>query len=228
MVNNLGFLILAFIFNLGFSAQSRAANTNCTQQVLLQIAKAEEPGLLHKVQLHRQDLIKGYHLPENYASGYYSRRVEPYLSKPNYPEVINPKVLYRGMYLTPDELESILTKGMELRRVKWTSAGGGISFSSNMNEAMTYIFHSADSRPNGLGVVFEVKMGKSMVLADDPVLNATRTIFKRHSDLSSEEITNVYLWGEWGFESLDQIIEKAKLGKITPHENWTHAFDRSF
>lgn len=184
--------------------------------------------LMKKMKVIESEILKGYQLPVNYTTAYYARRVEPYLSKPPYQEVLNPSKLYRGMYLSPDDLNTILQQGMKLDQVKWTAAGGGVSFSSNANEAATYIFHGADHRKNGIGVVFEIKMSDEMKLVDDPILNSTRTIFKKHADVSRDEITNVYLWGEYGLESFDAIAEKIKNGKITPHQNWTGMFDQEF
>ena len=185
--------------------------------------------IAEEIRTRERDIVEGYHLPLNYTSGYYTRRVEPYLSKPRYSEVKNPSVLYRGMYVTTEELASMLENGMELGKVKWTVAGGnGISFSSDINEAKTYIFHAADQRAGGVGVIIEVRKIDSMVLIDDPVLNSTRTIFKSPNDVSSDDIINIYLWGEYGPESLTTVFDKIRKGTVTPRTKWTNAFDRGF
>ena len=124
---------------------------------------------LKQVKEFRSELIRGYHLPPNYTSAYYARRIEPYLAKPTYQEVLQPQALYRGMYLTPDELAEVLENGMKLNRVSRTAAGGGISFSSDIQEAVTYIFDSANEVPNKIGVVFAVEMNEEMKLANPVV-----------------------------------------------------------
>ena len=212
-------LLVTFLF-FCLSSPSQAALPPCTS-----LLKEDLSQVTHELSV---DLAKGYSLPSNYTTGYYARRIEPYLAKPTYAEVVHPQTLYRGMFLTPQELEKILTEGMKLDRVKWTAADGGISFSSNINEAATYIFQSADTRPSGIGVVFEVKTSPSMELVNDPILNSTRTIFKKHADVTKEEILNVYIWGQWGLENLKDIAEKMKNGKILPHETWSGIFDQTF
>jgi len=186
----------------------------------------EQSTLLQKFNQVKTVMLKGYLLPPDYTSNYYARRIEPKLDRPDFASVANPQFLFRGMYLNPDQLEFILETGMAISQVKWTAAGGGISFSSNPNEAATYIFHSADQRSNGIGVVFKVKMSSQMKLVNDPVLNSTRTIYKKQSNVAASEIVDVYLWGQYGLESFDEILRKKAQGKIVPSGNWTGVFDR--
>lgn len=177
---------------------------------------------------HREEILKAHRLPVAYTRGYYARRIEPYLSKTRYPEIKDPKMLYRGVFLSVDQLIEILEKGMKLGKVNWTAVGGGLSFTSSVQEASTYIFHNADDRPEGIGVVFEVKRRDEMVLAVDKDLNPTHTIFKLHEDLAPEEITNFFIWGQYGLESVDKIIERARADLLTNHEEWTHQFSTIF
>ncbi len=217
-------LLLVIVFSLGASPMAFASELFCVQWALSQLKTPT--GIMKKVDDLGDHLIKSYHLPINYTSGYFARRIEPILSNPTYTEVLQPEKLYRGMYLSEDQLRNILNEGMKVNKVRWNAAGGGVSFSSNANEAATYIFHAASDKKKGIGVVFEVKMSNKMELADDPLLNATRTIYKSHSDVSRDEIQNVYIWGEHGLESLDEITGKLKNHKLQPHQNWTNIFDR--
>jgi hypothetical protein len=187
-----------------------------------------QSSLLQKFTRVKPVLLKGYFLPSDYLSAYFARRIEPKLDRPDYPSVANPQVLYRGMYITPDQLEFILEYGMALNQVKWTAAGGGISFSSNPNEAASYIFQSGNDRINGVGVVFKVRMSPAMQAVNDPVLNRTRTIYKKQSNVMPNEIVDVYLWGQYGLESLDEIQQKIAQNRITPHSAWTGQFSQSF
>ena len=188
------------------------------------VEQGMEDSLLQKFYRVKSVLLKGYRLPEDYIVQYYARRIEPTLSRPHFQGPPNPEFLYRGMYLNPDELQVILENGMPLSRVKWTSAGGGISFSSDVNEAATYIFQSANQRSNGIGVVFKVRKSAQMTLANDPVLNRTKTIYKKQADVHPSEMVNVYLWGQYGLESLDEIQMKIRSNRIVPAETWTGVF----
>jgi hypothetical protein len=96
----------------------------------------------------------------------------------------------------------------------------------DINEAISYIFQSGKDELNRVGVVFEVKKNNEIVLVNDPVLNSTKTIYKKLSDVAAQDIKNVYIWGQWGLESLDEIIAKSKSDRVIPHESWTHQFDR--
>ena len=213
------FTILLFAFGGLTLSDSHAKNTDCNPIGFLRQTTSSNI---------REDLMKGYHLPSSYLNSYYARRVEPFLAKPHYAEVVKPQSFYRGMYITLDELENILKNGMKKDLVRWNSAGGGISFSSNVNEAATYIFQSGSEAKKGIGVVFKVKASPEMILADDPILNSTRTIFKKHSDVQAGEIEDVYIWGEYGLESLSEVSKKSLNGKIKPHETWTGIFDQGF
>ena len=186
---------------------------------------SEQSGLLQKFNAVKPVLMKGYYLPPDYLADYYARRIEPRLDRPDYQSVLNPQVLYRGMYITPDQLEFILESGMALNQVKWTAAGGGISFSSNANEAASYIFQSGSDRKAGVGVVFKVRMSSAMQLVNDPVLNRTRTIYKKQSNVLPGEILDIYIWGQYGLESFDEIIRKKSQNKIVPYSSWTGVFN---
>lgn len=186
----------------------------------------DQSSLLQKYSFVKSVLLRGYYLPPEYLSRYYARRIEPALDRPDYAAVENPQVLFRGMYLTPDQLEFILENGMALNQVRWTAAGGGISFSSNVNEAASYIFQSGSDRKSGIGVVFKVRKSVAMQPVNDPVLNRTHTIYKKQSNVLPSEILDVYIWGQYGLESLDEIIRKKSQNKIIPYADWTGIFDQ--
>lgn len=210
--------LAAFLILLS-SLSPRPAGADCSQLF--------ESKWIHEIENHRAAIVAAHHLPDGYTRGYFARRVEPRLMKP-YPAVANPEKLYRGMFRTPEQLIQILREGMQLSKVKWTAAGGGISFSSNVTEASDYIFHAADPRPDGIGVVFVVQNSDRMVIADDAVLNPTRTIYKLHEDLPASAILDVLIWGEYGLESLDRVLERARSGALTSHRAWTGVFDTGF
>ena len=211
MKNKIPFLFLLFLVTAPFSHAAKLQ---------------EQSNLLQKFNQVKPVLLKAYSLPAEYLSSYYARRIEPKLDRPDYQSVSNPQVLYRGMYITPDQLEFILESGMAVNQVRWTAAGGGISFSSNPNEAASYIFQSGNDRINGIGVVFKVRMSPAMQAVNDPVLNSTRTIYKKQSNVAANEIVDVYLWGQYGLESFDEILRKKTQGKIVPSSNWTGVFSQ--
>jgi hypothetical protein len=206
------------------ASRAYSDTAGCERPLLKLDARALAEGL----KTYRESVIAGYHLPSNYTTAYFERRVLPYLERPNYLENKNPDILYRGMYRNIDQLITQLEKGHELNKVRWTTVGGGVSFSTSEQEASTYIFHNADGRPEGVGVLFAFKKQPYMTLIDDPVHNPTNTIYKAQQDVPPEDLVDVYLWGQWGFERLSTIIEKARQGKITPHTDWTGQFDRAF
>jgi hypothetical protein len=220
-------LFLILFFSLGASEKAFCDELFCQQWALNQLKAHSSDELLNQFKQVKDQLTNSYHLPPNYTSGYFARRIEPYLSKPHYTEIAQTEKLYRGMYLSLDQLETILKEGMQTEKVRWTAAGGGISFSSSATEASSYIFHAASNKKVGFGVVFQVKMTKKMELADDPVLNSTRTIFKSQVDIPREEIQKVFIWGEYGLESLEEILGKLQKGKLKPHDSWTNIFDQN-
>lgn len=168
-------------------------------------------------------LIKGYQLPSDFRNSYYTKRIEPYLNKTSYESPMDFLHLYRGMLISPEDLSSILNYGMKLSRVSWTAGGGGLSFSSNIREASSYIFQSGGGG-SVLGVVFKVRKTEDYQLLKDRSLNPGETIYKLHKDLNPEEIEDIYIWGEFGLESLSSIFLKAKKGEVKNHTNWTNQF----
>lgn len=179
--------------------------------------------------LHREDLLRSYHLPEGYLEGFFMKRIFPYQSSPNYiADKKSDEILYRGMLITPEELAKILKEGFSPVHSKWNAGTDGrpaVSLSSSSVEATHYIFQSGSKR-NGIGVVFEVRRKPSMELGKDPVLNRTKTIYYSYEDIPPEDIVDVLVWGEYGLESLDKIFENAQEGTLKPHTAWTGQFGR--
>lgn len=177
------------------------------------------------------DIEKGYHLPENYLTNYYQRRILPYNHNPQYTET-NQESFYRGMYITVDDLANIMENGLEVRHNQWSAAGGkGVYFSSSQREADDYIFQSISTdklRNNAIGVVVETERGEYAELVNDPVLNATETIYKAANDVPQEKITDIFIRGEYGLESLKNVIDKAENGEIKDNAPWVNQFDRGF
>ncbi|MHC9540464.1 MAG: hypothetical protein AB9903_13185 [Vulcanimicrobiota bacterium] len=173
----------------------------------------------------QSEIEKGYHLPENFICGYYERRILPYQEHPTYTKTDD--YLYRGMYITVDELANILKNGFEIKYNSWRAAGGqGIYLSSSMREADDYIFQSVDfNKKNALGVVFKMEKGDYAQLVQDPVLNAPNTIFKAPGDVPSDKIVEIYLRGQYGLERLGDIMDRARKDGIKPNNSWVNQFD---
>jgi hypothetical protein len=184
--------------------------------------------LVHKIEKREVDLEKYFHLPANYARWYFQKRVEPTLRSPSYEYTKNPPVLYRGMFITLQQLKTILKEGMKLSEVRWGAGdphgqSAGVSFSSSITEASSYIFHNAHEKfesGKGVGVIFRIRTGSEYKILEDDQLNSTKTIYKKYSDVESEEIDAVYLWGEYGPENLESILKKNSLDKIKPQSEW--------
>ena len=169
----------------------------------------------------RKELLNGYHLPRNYTSWYYDRRIYPYLAKPDFEGPAKPDVLYRGMYITIDELTNIINEGFELSRTSWHTGGKkGVSFSSSATEARNYIF-TEPRDINGIGIVFEVSAGKGIGPMEKSEVNPTGTIYRSDGDVPADRIVDILVWGRWGCERLSKIIEKIREGTVTPHREWT-------
>lgn len=192
--------------------------------------KRQRMVLVTNLLLRRSELIRGYHLPENYLEGFYFRRIYPYQSDPTYtPDKESDKYLYRGMLLTPEELAKILRVGFSPATSTWnagTSKGNTVSLSSSMVEASHYIFQSGGKK-EGIGVVFKVRRKPTMELGKDPVLNKTQTIYYSYEDIPASDIADVYIWGEYGFEYLKTILDKIKEGTVKSNK-WTNQFGRMF
>ncbi len=177
----------------------------------------------------RKDIVRGYRLPDEYRESYYMRRIEPYLDRPTFRHLRNPERFFRGVHLTIPELQKTMRHGFELSKVRWHTGGPpGISFSSSLYEAQNYIFQNGRSDIDGVGVLFEVKASPAIGPLEIGSFNPTGTIYRAPHDVAAEEIVNVFLWGQWGWESLSSILEKAAAGKITPHTDWTGQFGSSF
>lgn len=185
--------------------------------------------LAASVIVYKEGILRGYHLPEEYLEGYFMRRIFPYQSKPTYsPGPKSDTFLYRGMLLTPEELSKILREGFSPKTAKWNAGTDGrpaVSLSSSEQEATHYIFQSG-FKQNGIGVVFEVRRSPLMELGKDPVLNRTKTIYYSYEDIPAGDIVNVYILGEFGWNSLEKIIGAAKEGTISSHTKWTGQFGR--
>lgn len=173
------------------------------------------------------EINKGFTLTPGYINGYYDRRILPYMEHPTYTPTDDTH-LYRGMLLNTDEIANIMENGLEVKFNQWQAAGGkGVYFSSSLREAGDYIFQ-AGSRNQGLGVVVEVEKGDYAQEVVDPVLNSTKTIYKAPDDVSKEKITNILIQGEYGFERLSTIVDKAEKGEIQSNEKWVSQFDHMF
>jgi len=172
------------------------------------------------------DQIKiGYHLPFAFTSGYFTRRIEPYLAKPEYtPDSTGH--LFRGIYVQTSELSEILVKGMPLSRVQWgAGAGKQIYFSTSEREAISYIFHNSKNDSEGVGLVVEILPVPDLKLLGDAALNSTRTIFYVGRDIPASQIHRIYLFGEHGLESIESILKKIHSGKMKPSSSWTNFFN---
>lgn len=211
-----------------------AGQANAVKRVVLK-AKQERAArsrlfLSAGFSLYRDEILKGYHLPLNYIEGYYLRRIQPYLAKPDYSPDGDNNVLYRGMLLTPDELTDILRKGFSPSTSTWNTGTDGraaVSFSSSRVEAAHYIFQQGFKK-NGIGVVFKVRRSPNMVPGMSRLYNSTGTIYYSYEDITPENIEEVLIWGEYGLERRADILQKALRGEIRPHTVWTGQFDGLF
>lgn len=193
---------------------------------------------------YRAEITRAYHLTDDFLNGYYARRVERYLANPMFKaDAGGEGFVFRGMYITVDELANILQRGFELDRTSWnvgSKNGSAInSFSSSSGEAMTYIFHNGNpgKHPGGIGVVFKVRQTPDMTLFEDPILNSTGTIYHSYQNVPATQIVEVSVYGKWGMELLDAdfranspegILEKAVKGQLKDNEDWIHQFDIQF
>ena len=178
---------------------------------------------------NKAQVINGYALTDDFLEGYYLRRIYPYLSKPSF-QADKSGHLYRGIYMTVDELAATLKDGFLTKMNTWsTGAKKGqqmISFSTSTGEAMTYIFQTSGHHPNGIGVVFEVdKDLPGLEYWNDPVLNSTKTIYHCYKDVPANRIRNVYIYGEFGLESLVEILIKAQKGQVKSNQDWVRIFN---
>lgn len=88
-------------------------------------------------------------------------------------------------------------------------------------------FQSVDfHKKKAIGVVFKMENGNYAELVVDPKSNPTKTIYKSPSDVPSDKIIDIYLRGEYGLESLGEIIKKAKSQGIKSNDSWVKQFDR--
>lgn len=193
-------------------------------------AKRKRALLVADVLWQRDALVSGYYLPENFLEGFFFRRIYPYQSKPTYtPDKDSDQYLYRGMLVTPEELATILRVGFSPKTSTWNAGTGGknaVSLSSSVTEALHYIFQSG-AKKDGIGIVFKVRRSPSMELGKDKELNRTKTIYYSFEDIPASAIADVYVYGEFGLEFLNTILQKAKEGTIKPN-TWTNQFDRTF
>ncbi|WP_424244696.1 hypothetical protein Dip510_001961 [Elusimicrobium posterum] len=155
-------------------------------------------------------------LKQGYVEWYYDNRILRYLSNPNYGESSETE-LYRGMMLTLDEIKYIMQHGLELKKTSWhTGSKGGaiVSFSSSENEAKHYIFQSG-CKDGGVGVMVTVKKTADYEALVDEELNRTKTIYHAYRDIPANEITGIYIWGEYGFMPLSEIKGKIDEGSLS-------------
>lgn len=183
-----------------------------------------------QVSQYKQQLLEGFMLTDTFLEGYYMRRIERYLPTPENRYgmgVENPEKLYRGMLITPDELETILEKGFSPKDSHWnvgTDGRDAVSFSSSSIEARDYIFHAAGTKKNAIGVVFEVENSPQYVLGTDEKLNRTKTIYYSYDDVPADKIIGVSIFHGEGTESLGSIVEKIKKNAL-PSRDWVKVFD---
>ncbi len=193
--------------------------------------KRDRATLVANVLLNREALVRGYNLPRDFIEGFYFKRIERYMQKPDYTaDKKSDTVLFRGMLVTPEELAKILQVGFSPKTSSWNAGTNGnpaVSLSSSSVEASHYIFQSGVKK-DGIGVVFEVRRKPYMVLGTDPVLNRNKTIYYSYQDIPAEEIVGVSVWGEYGLERLSTILEKAKNGEIKSNRGWTGQFGNVF
>ncbi len=178
---------------------------------------------------YRDDILKGYYLTPKYLYGFYTYRVCHWLDHPTWdPDPQSDQVLFRGMLLTPEELDKILKEGFSPKTSTWnvgTDGRNAVSFSSNSSEAESYIFQ-AEHKENGIGVLFTVKRTPNMVLGTNPQLNPTKTIYYSYEDVPAEDIVEVYIRGQYGDIRLSDILNNAQKGTIKPND-WVHQFDNA-
>jgi hypothetical protein len=93
-------------------------------------------------------------LPKSYIEGYLTRRINSRAKPTEYLKPEEIQYLYRGVLISVDDLVKILNEGMALKDSSWHAGGVGISFSTDINEAASYIFQSW--KENAVGVVFRV------------------------------------------------------------------------
>jgi len=184
------------------------------------------------VSLNAEQIKKYYGLNDTYINGYYDRRIYPYLSKPTFvPNSQN--TVYRGMLLTIDELKDIIKNGIDINKTSWNVGAKGnakiISSSSSSSEAKSYIFQSSDGgrlAKGAIGVVVEFTKTPSEKLFDDPKLNRTKTIYHTYSSIPANRIVGIYIYGEYGLESLQEVSDKIKSGKAAD-TRWHDSFGSS-
>jgi hypothetical protein len=177
-----------------------------------------------KAKAHAQDLLDSHHLPKSYIEGYLTRRINSRAKPTEYLKPEEIQYLYRGVLISVDDLVKILNEGMALKDSSWHAGGVGISFSTDINEAASYIFQSW--KENAVGVVFRVDYDeKKYWPLDDLSLNPFETILKTSDKIQPKNISGVYIWSEYGLEPLSKVFEKFSDDSAVPHEKWTTQFD---
>ncbi len=184
---------------------------------------------------HKEDIIKHYSLTDDYLEGYYLRRIYPYMDKPSFLPEKNGH-LYRGVFMTVDELNATLQNGFLTSMNTWNVGAKNrgdkfISFSSSTGEAMSYIFQGTGNaaHPKGIGVVFEVEKDiDGLEFWQDAKLNSTNTIYHCYKNVPPSKIRNVYVFGQYGLENLAEIFIKARRNALPSRDRWIHDFDSRF
>lgn len=173
-----------------------------------------------------------YSLPEDYLTGYFTARIEKYMAKPQFIPTDN-EFLYRGMYVTTEELKDILANGMLVSKTSWHTGAkkgskGIISTSLSEPEARTYIYQSASPdkvAKQGIGVIFKIRKTSDHVLFDDKVLNSTNTIYHDYKDIPASDILSVSVEGQYGSEYLTTIKKNIESGRAKDL-SWKDSFKR--
>lgn len=170
----------------------------------------------------KSSIEKAFKLNSDYMEWYYARRIEPYSVKKTsiVPLKPTPKTLYRGMYISFDELLTIVKTGFDISKVKWKTGGSGVYFSSSARDAGDYIFHNSGSKDK-IGIVIKVQSDKSVRPLEDRNLNPSSDIYKFPKSVDPKLIRDIYFWGEFGLENIESVIQKIENNKpITPAEQW--------
>lgn len=176
---------------------------------------------------NREKLEIAFEIPTSYKEGYYERRILPYMNKKPNPDIVKPttapETLYRGMYLTVDELATILKNGFNPADNRWSAFGGkAVYTTTSMPEARDYIFHASDSDIPKIGVVFKFTDTKDFELLESPEGNPHYTIYKSDSVIPPERIADVFFYTETHTISVEDFNSRP----MNPASTWNTGFNR--
>lgn len=211
---------------------SNSEKINMPEPEKITASAVEQPPVKNKEWLetitrNEKELENYYSLTPDFISGYYGRRILPYLANPSYtPE--NTDFLFRGMLLNVQDLKDILKDGLLLEKTSWNVGAEDkkpiISSSSNYEEAKSYIFQS-DRKDRGIGVVVKLTKTKEDRLWHDDKLNRTKTIYHTYSSIPASRIADIAIFGQYGMEKLNTVEEKIKSGRAA-NTSWLNSFSR--